>query len=95
MKIIKAGRKDEKLLAKFLVSYWKSRGMNFSVPWALKYLKKGMTCEMSEERFVVIDNENIIGSIALLKYYENFAEIRDEVWEDDKIGSSLLKKSIR
>ncbi|MBS3053568.1 MAG: GNAT family N-acetyltransferase [Candidatus Aenigmarchaeota archaeon] len=95
MKIIKAGRKDEKLLAKFLVSYWKSRGMNFSVPWALKYLKKGMTCEMSEERFVVIDNENIIGSIALLKYYENFAEIRDEVWEDDKIGSSLLNYLIQ
>lgn len=95
MKITKAGQKDRKALAKFLVSYWTSRGMNFSVPWAVKYLKKGMTCEMSEERFIFKNNGMILGSIALLKYYENVAEIRDEAWEDDKIGSALLKHLIQ
>jgi len=84
---------DRKELAKYLVHYWKSRGMNqFPVSWTLRYLKNGMTFEMKEERFVLLGNGNeILGTIALLMYNENVAEIRDEVWENYRFGSLLLK----
>lgn len=83
---------DRKELAKYLVNYWKSRRMNqFPVSWTLDYLKNGMTFEMKEERLILLGNEEkILGTIALLMYNENVAEIRDEVWEDDKFGSLLL-----
>ncbi|MDO8537425.1 MAG: GNAT family N-acetyltransferase [archaeon] len=95
MKIQKISLSKRKHLAKFLVSYWKSRGMNYSFSWAMQYLKKGMVMEFSEERFIAVDeNENILGTIALLKNNYYVAEIRDEVWQNDLIGSLLLQELV-
>ena len=96
MKIKKISLSKRKHLAKFLVDYWKSRKMNYSFSWAMKYLKKGMMMEFSEERFIAVDkNENIFGTIALLKSNYYVAEIRDEVWKNDLIGSLLLEELMK
>ncbi|MGD0728771.1 MAG: GNAT family N-acetyltransferase [Candidatus Micrarchaeaceae archaeon] len=95
MEIKRSNSNNEERLAKFLVNYWKTRDMNLSLKWAKDYLKKGMTSEMKEERFVFIDNGKILGTIALLKYYENVAEIRDEIWKNNEIGFKLLSHIIK
>lgn len=95
MKIEKFTNRDKDKLAKCLLTYWKSRGMQFSLSWTLNYLKKGMTTEMTSERFVAKDSSGrIVGTIALLKYEKYIAEIRDEIWENDDVGTQLIESLI-
>jgi N-acetylglutamate synthase-like GNAT family acetyltransferase len=96
MKIRAVKARDRRKMAEYLVNYWKNRGMHqFTVKWALDYLKKGLTFEMKTERFILTnDKGNILGTVALLKYIEHVAEIRDEIWENDVVGSALLKHLI-
>lgn len=94
MQIRLSTKHDNKKVAKYLINYWRERRMNFTLKWALEYLKNGMASEFKEERFICIDKGKLLGTIALLKYYENVAEIRDEIWADEEIGSKLISSVI-
>lgn len=97
MKIREVEKSDHRKLANYLVSYWKGREMHqFTVPWTLRYIKKGLTSNMSTERFIITgETGEMKGTVALLKFEEYVAEIRDEVWDSDKTGSELIRYLIK
>lgn len=92
MKICEVEKDDRKSVAEYFVAYWKSRDMTqYPMKWALKYLKNGHKSEITDDKFFVAkDGKKIVGTIALIRFAGDVAEIRDDVWHDNSVGSTLL-----
>ncbi len=95
---MKIGRLQESNITKavkILLEYWRSRGMQYSLEYALEYLKKEHTIEILEDNLFVIRNKEGAAELASLIVYEgNVGEIRDftikEEFRSKGFGSKLL-----
>ena len=64
--------------------------MQYSLEYALEYLKKGHAIEILEDNFFVIRNkEEIIGFASLVIYEGNVGEIRDFVIKEEFRGKGF------
>ncbi len=81
MPLLPLSSQDQERVAEALILHWKERGMNYNKQWALEYLRRGHQFDIVSVRFFVYKDEGgkLIGSIALVQYEGNVAEIRDEV----------------
>jgi len=98
MKIVD-GIKYKKDLAKHLISYWKTRGMNYSQKWAENYVTKGHREEiLGDKFFVAVENGFVVGSMSVILWKRDIAELRDfyvkPEYRNKGIGRKLLERAL-
>jgi N-acetylglutamate synthase-like GNAT family acetyltransferase len=95
MKLVKIGKKDVSATARLLREYWETRGMKYSQKWAEGYVSKGHKAEIKEDLFFALkDGEKVLGTIAVIIYEGDVAELRDFVVDREHRGKGLGHKII-
>lgn len=93
MDIKKTEGEDLQPVASLLRSYWKERGMGYDQEWTIEYLTKGHAAEIKKDQsFVLKDNDKLIGTVAVIIYEGDVAEIRDLVVKKEYRGKGYGKK---
>ena len=78
MDILPLSKKYKKALADLLIGYWKERGMTYSSQWTHRYLTEGHRIEiLGEAFFVAVEKGDVVGSMSLVFWEPDVAEMRD------------------
>ena len=86
-------KKDIPAAAKILRTYWKSRGMTYSEKWTQDYLTKGHATEMKKDLFFVAKEKGkVIGTMSVIIYEGDVAELRDFVVDPKLRGKGFGKQ---
>ena len=100
MEISKLTAKHVSKIATLLRDYWKERGYRYTNAWAKNYLQKGHATEIKQDLFFVLqEGKDIIGTISLMVYEGNVAELRDfvikEAYRGKGYGEPLLEHALQ
>tara|TARA_Y100000310_G_C20702951_1_gene831782 strand:+ start:3648 stop:4211 length:564 start_codon:yes stop_codon:yes gene_type:complete len=80
-------------VATLLRSYWRDRKMIYTQKWAEDYITVGHKVELKREQtFVLLDKNKVLGTIAVLLWEGNVAELRDFVVKKEQRNKGLGKK---
>jgi len=85
---------DRFTVAKLLVDYWKSRGMDYNMEWAENFLEEGHAKEITSDTFFTYRDDEVKGVVSLIVYEGDVAEIRDFVVKEEYRNQGYGKKMI-
>lgn len=85
---------DRVTVARLLVAYWKERGMDHSEDWAIDFLDEGHGKEIILDQFFTFREDEVKGTVSLITFEGNVAEIRDLVVGPEFRGQGYGKKII-
>ena len=93
----KLSPKDIAGASRILREYWKTRGMSYSQEWTRNYLKQGHKTEIKKDMFFVAKDKNkVIGTMSIIIYEGDVAELRDflvdNAYRGQGVGKSMMSE---